>query len=262
MKTTLKLGVAALAAAGCLMTTNYAAAQQAEGEVGMALPGAAPQQAAAAEGESDHDQMIGRFAIGYLGRDAVPLAGGNVAPGGPGITFVPAPIIGIRYWLDQMIGLDIGVGFFTEGGSSEFQPPAGASQSEDVAGRTAFAVHAGVPLSLASAGHFSFQIVPEANIGYATQTRELNPGELRNSGFGMDIGARAGAEIHFGFMGIPQLSLQGTVGARIEFVTVESVAEVAGTEASATQSANQFHTTVEEEPWDAFTGSIAALYYF
>jgi hypothetical protein len=45
MKTTLKLGVAALAAAGCLMTTTYAAAQQAEGEVGMALPTAQPAQA-------------------------------------------------------------------------------------------------------------------------------------------------------------------------------------------------------------------------
>jgi hypothetical protein len=248
------------------MTTTFAAAQEANaeagGEVGMALPGAAP-TAGAAQGESDHDTMIGRLAVGYLGRDAVPLGGGQVAPGGPGITFVQAPIIGIRYWIDQMLGLDIGVGFFTEGGSSEFDPGGGApSQSDDVAGRTAFAIHGGIPLSLASDGHFSFQIVPELNLGYATQTQDIPGGELTNTGFGMDLGARVGAEIHFGFIGVPQLALQGTVGARFEFLNVESKAEVGGVTSTATTTANQFHTTVEDEPWDIFTGSIAALYYF
>lgn len=262
MKTTLKLGVAALAAAGCFLTTTYASAQEAEGEVGLALPGAQPQGAAAVEGESDHDQMIGRFAVGYLGRDSVPLGAANSGAGGPGIELVPAPIIGIRYWLDQMIGLDLGVGFFTEGGTTEYQPPAGPSVSTDVAARTAFAIHGGVPLSLASSGHFSFQLVPEINIGFATRTQDLNPGERTDSGVGVDVGARIGAEIHFGFMGIPELSLQGTVGARIEFVQVESTTEVGGTSETATQSAQQFRTTVEEEPWDAFTGNIAALYYF
>jgi hypothetical protein len=207
--------------------------------------------------------MIGRLAVGYLGRDAVPIGSGNVAPGGPGISFVNAPIIGVRYWIDQMLGLDIGLGFFTEGGSSEFDPGGGApSISDDVAGRTAIAVHAGIPLSLASDGHYSFQIVPELNLGYATQTQDIPGGELTNTGFGMDLGARVGAEIHFGFIGIPQLSLQGTVGARFEFVNVESQAEVGGVTSVATQTANQFHTTVEDEPWDIFVGSIAALYYF
>jgi hypothetical protein len=89
--------------------------------------------------------MIGRLAIGYLGRDAVPLAAGNVGLGGPGTTYVNAPIIGIRYWIDQMLGLDVGLGFFTEGGSSEYKPGGGApSTSQDVAGRTAVAIHAGV----------------------------------------------------------------------------------------------------------------------
>ena len=39
-------------------------------QVGMALPGAAP-QAAAVAGNSDHDAVVGRLAIGYLGRNGV-----------------------------------------------------------------------------------------------------------------------------------------------------------------------------------------------
>ena len=39
----------------------------------MALPGAAP-QAAAVAGNSDHDSVVGRLAVGYLGRTSVSIA--------------------------------------------------------------------------------------------------------------------------------------------------------------------------------------------
>jgi len=56
--------------------------------------------------------------------------------------------------------------------------------------------------------------VPEGTIAFANGTIKSPPAgtatvpdqELR--GFKLDLGARAGAEIHFGFIGIPQLSLQ------------------------------------------------------
>src|SRR3954471_22715769 len=53
-------------------------------QVGMALPGAAP-QAAAVAGSSDHDSVVGRLAVGYLGRNGVQVAGGvpGVGAGAP-----------------------------------------------------------------------------------------------------------------------------------------------------------------------------------
>jgi hypothetical protein len=254
MKTTLKLGVAALAAAGCLMTTTYAAAQQAEGEVGMALPGAQPQRAGAAQGESDHDQMIGRIAIGYMGAYQIPF---------PGAT-VEAPAIGIRYWLDQMIGLDLGLGFSNTGGSrTENIPP--NSVTTDQAAITGVLIHAGVPLSLASEGHFSFQIVPELNIGFATQTEDIpgGGGTIDRTGLGLGIGARAGGEIHFGFIGVPQLSLQAGVGVlfTLEQDKVTNKPNQ-GNETSIENTSTHFRTTVDNNPWNIFISNVAALYYF
>jgi hypothetical protein len=257
---TMKLGVAALAAAGCLMTTSFAAAQaqaQAGGEVGMGLPQAAP-QAGAVEGESDHDSMIGRLGVGYMGAFEVPLA----APGGQGPVFLPAPAVGIRYWLDQMIGLDVGLGIYTDGGNHTEDPGA----SVDKAGRTGVLVHAGVPLSLVSAGHFSFQLVPELNIGYAQQTEELpgGAGQDNRTGVGFEIGMRAGAEIQFGFIDIPQLSLQAGIGIGYRTAQIKEERERTGAPTTTSEdSTNVFATNVTGEPWDIFTGDVLrALYYF
>lgn len=271
MKRTLKLGVAASAALGCLMTAGIASAQvQAEGEVGMALPGAQPQAAGAVAGESDHDQMIGRVAFGYMGAFDVPISAGvdPFAPSAAGFqSSVTAPAIGIRYWIDQMLGLDIGLGFFTSSGSTTVES-AGTSQETTDPSVTAVLLHGGVPLSLASAGHFSFQIVPEVNIGYATSTFEQpgGPGagyEDVRTGLLFELGARVGAEIQFGFIDIPQLSLQGGVGAH--FVTRQWKSDVTvngGGEATVTRNESVFETTLNNNPWDIFTSSISALYYF
>lgn len=260
MKTTLKLGVAAAAAMGCLMTTTIAAAQveaEAGGEVGMALPGAGQPQAAAAAGESDHDTMIGRIGVGYMGAFQVPLA----SPGGAASVQLDAPAVGIRYWIDQMLGIDAGLGIYTDGGSRKDDP----GQTVDAAGRTAVLLHAGVPLSLASAGHFSFQVVPELNVGYATQTEEIpGGGEDRRTGIGFDIGARVGAEVHFGFIDIPQLSLQAGVGLVYRTFTIKEERERPGAATTSTEvSGNVLNTTVNGEPWDIFGGStLRVLYYF
>ena len=50
-------------------------------QVGMALPGSAP-QAAAVAGASDHDAVVGRLAVGYLGRSVAfnGLPGANAVP--------------------------------------------------------------------------------------------------------------------------------------------------------------------------------------
>jgi hypothetical protein len=216
-------------------------------QVGMALPGATP-QAAAVAGSSDHDAVVGRLAVGYLGRNGIPLP---ALAGGGAPTVVDAPVIGIRYWLSDMLGIDAGLGFGFTSGSVD-----AAGTSTDLPGWHLFMLHGGVPLSLASAGHFSFQVVPELNLGFAGASGTAAGMDTSASAFHLDIGARAGAEIHFGFINVPQLSLQGSVGVRMNIDSTSGDPGDTGT------SNFSFATTVGDNPWNIFTSNVAALYYF
>jgi len=218
----------------------------------MALPGAAP-QAAAVAGSSDHDSVVGRLAVGYLGRHTLQVG----VPGADVDAIVDAPVIGIRYWLSDFLGIDAGIGFGINSSSTD-------NGMTDVDGPSTkvFLLHGGVPLSLASAGHFSFQIVPELNVGFASVSQDVPVGmttvETSAGGFHLDVGARAGAEIHFGFINVPQLSLQGSVGARL---AMDSTSADNGTVETGT-SRFTVNTTVGDNPWNIFTSNVAALYYF
>jgi hypothetical protein len=105
--------------------------------------------------------------------------------------------------------------------------------------------------------------VPELNAGFAQQTEEAGGAKLERSGFGLDIGARAGAELHFGFMGVPQLSLQGGIGVLFSMYSVKNtLTRPNQAEQSGETKHNEFTTTVNGNPWDIFTTNVAALYYF
>lgn len=226
---------------------DASASSSGSAQVGMALPGAAP-QAAAVAGSSDHDAVVGRLAVGYLGRNGVTIAGAGINP-----TVIPTPVIGVRYWLSDMLGIDAGVGFGLTSGSAEVM-----GMSNDGPSWHLFMIHGGVPLALANAGHFSFQIVPELNLGFAGASQDVGGMTSKGSGFHLDVGARAGAEIHFGFINVPQLSLQGSVGLRLNMdSTSQTVMDV-----DQSTSAFSVGTTVGDNPWNIFTSNVAALYYF
>jgi hypothetical protein len=223
-------------------------------QTGMALPGATPDTAVAAGGR-DHDLVVGHFGVGYMGRRSI-----GIAVAGNGIATVDAPVIGMRYWLDPMIGIDAGIGLLLSSGSVKVDP-GGASQ--DLQGYTVFILHGGVPLALAGSKHFSFQIVPELNLGFASSTIAGMGGgpDTDLSGFHLDVGARAGTEIQFGFIGIPELSLQAGVGLALAVDRVKSTVKT-NPEGSTTVSQTALGTSVGDNPWNIFTGNIAALYYF
>jgi hypothetical protein len=188
----------------------------------------------------------------------------SIASGGPSQALltpedVTAPVIGIRYWLGGSIGLDLGLGFSSTSGSQDSNI-AGASTSVDEAGTTAVLIHAGVPLALAGSRHFSFQITPEMNVGMATRTvqNQATGVDTDLGGVHFDVGARVGAEVHWGFLGIPELSLQGSVGARL---TIDSITASSGPD-DATLTRVAFTTDKYSDPWTVLTGTVAALYYF
>src|SRR5262249_27076875 len=148
---------------------------------------------------------VGHMGVGWLGTTDVPVgvAVGNARP---------TPAVGIRYWATPMVGIDVGLGLYMNSGSQSVQGPVTVTTDDD--SFTTFLLHGGVPLALGGSSHFSFQITPELDVGFGSGTHH-NAAPMPNtdrSGFMLQAGARAGAEVYFGFIGIPQLSLDASVG--------------------------------------------------
>ncbi|MEO6418010.1 MAG: hypothetical protein ABIP39_01285, partial [Polyangiaceae bacterium] len=77
-------------------------------------------------GGTDHDSLVGHFGVGYFGVSQLPIAAalpGGMGGGGLGRDNVNAPVIGIRYWMSKMIGIDAGIGFGLTSGSTEVVAP-------------------------------------------------------------------------------------------------------------------------------------------
>lgn len=209
--------------------------------------------------ETDHGSVVGHFGVGAFGIMSLPYAVAAVDPAMPNTnTTLSAPTIGARYWLDERMAIEgaIGIGY----GSSSATAKTG-NTSVEVSGPSVFgfALHGGLPLVFATATHFAFEVVPELNFGFVSgsQDRAMG-GPLSLSGMLLQLGARVGAEIQFGFIDIPQLALQGTVGLHMSYVSRGTSDD--NTESSV--SSFGFNTTVQQAPWDIFTGGIAAIYYF
>lgn len=265
-------GVAAdgTAAVGTGTTGVTAAAAPAPAPAPAAAPAVAPAPAPVADvavGGSDHDAMAGHLALGYLGFMNIPVGAiGN--PNSNVFATTAAPIVGMRYWLNSGMGIDAGLGLTTTFGSTKTEA-AGLSTSVNATAPTGIGVHFGVPIALSAARHYAFEIIPEMNLAYAQQAISTeannNGGALDLSGLHVDLGARAGAEIHFGFIGVPELSLVGSIGLRASInqgKTEQSPPPgTAGVTAKATDTRTVIETTVGNNPWDIFTGNISAFYY-
>jgi hypothetical protein len=218
---------------------------------------------------SDHEKVVGHFGVGYLGLTNIPIATGGPT-GTPAPQNVSAPVIGVRYWLGEKIGLDVGLGLGLTSSSTETvgPGPGGAivTTSQDRPSVFGLAIHGGVPLVLAHQKHYKFLLIPELNIGFATssetpQNAAPGTGDISRTGFHLDIGARIGSEIHFGFIGIPQLSLQATVGVFARRDAWKVTQDVNNQSLSASVGATSFGTSVQGDPWAIFANNISAIYY-
>ena len=169
-----------------------------------------------------------------------------------------------------MIGLDLGAGLWLGGTSTDTTvTPPGTTVTVSGPKTAAFVIHGGIPLALASAKHFTFEIIPEVNFGYGQQTQDAtaaNGGITKQNGTHLDLGARAGAEIHFGFMGIPQLSLVGSVGLLFDYDKLGQDATPVAPAGSPTTHTSvsewNLRTTVNDSPWNIFISNVSAFYYF
>jgi hypothetical protein len=221
--------------ASILLASTVASAQQA-----VSPPPTLKTEPPPSTAGTDHDGVVSHIGVTIFPTQAIPLP---VIAGGVGV--LPAPTLGVRYWIMPNLGIDAGLGLGWYTGSTPLP--------------FAMAFHAGLPLALASAGHFTFEVVPEANLAFAHENVPV-PGMANNTadGFLFDIGARVGAEIQFGFIGIPQLALEGSVG--LLLTHTDSNTNVGGMKGSA--NTTSLATTVGTgSPWAIFANAIQATYY-
>jgi hypothetical protein len=195
--------------------------------------------------ESDLDPQTRRVGIGYAGISQIPV--------GAGMADLIAPAVGVRIWASDAMGVDLALGFGWTGGSTE-----ALGASTDKPSIYGFVFQGGLPFALANRQHVSFQVIPFATIAYGGTKMGTAPNEISFSGTRVDVGARAGFELFFGFIGIPQLSLNATVGAQFSMRKVST--DMSGLTISDTSLG--FTTTVQNSPWDIFAGNVAARYYF
>lgn len=248
-----------------------------------ALALALPLVAVAAPAAGDADQRFGKLGIGFYGISDIPIAtashGGNgAAPTidnpGPG-TPVSAPAIGARYWFQMQsgpikaVGVDVAIGIGASGGgeTTTVTQVGGVTTTvkESNPSRNGFLFHLGVPFAFANFQNAVFEVIPEFNYGFSSATVKDNAAapiggrpELKLSGTRLDIGLRAGFEVFFGFIGVPQLALEGTVG--FAYSSISAKAEMGGQ--SWKVSSSGFNTAHHSDPWDIFRGTVAARYYF
>ncbi len=195
---------------------------------------------------SDHDSVVGSVGIGFFGINEIPV---GIDPNAPDEDSISAPTIGLRYWLSSLLGVEVAVGIGITSNSTE-----SGGVSVDQPSHFAFALHGGIPLALAHTGHFAFEVIPDLNFGVSTGSSE---GDVDYSGLLLQVGGRLGAELQFGFVDVPQLSLLTSFGVHFSYES-RTTSTAAG---DASQSRVFFGTTIGSEPWRSFMGSINLLYY-
>ncbi|MBX3217641.1 MAG: hypothetical protein KF850_36755 [Labilithrix sp.] len=225
------------------------------------------------DGITDHEKVVGKFGVMYFGVSQQPIGTGTAAGVGKGT--VQTPVVGMRYWLQERMGIDVGLGFNFFSSSRSVEANGQPENNTDGPAVLAFAVHGGLPLAFAYGKHYKFLLVPELNLGYATQTEaaqnvpagQPTPPDIHRSGLRFDVGARVGTEIQFGFIGIPELALQASVGLNFRRQVwsasrdANAAAGVPNPESSSIGE-NAFGTTVQSDPWAIFSNNISAIYYF
>lgn len=229
----------------------------------------------AEKAKPDHEKVVGRFGIGYFGQYDVPLGfGAAIAPGGAvRAPTEPAQLIGLRYWwprvrLDVAFGWNMGSGTQTAGGTKSDQV-----STLVLVGRVA------LPFALYVGDHYTFFAGPEISYGSAGETAPARqpttpgiprPADTTHSGKRFTLGGRAGAEVQFGFIGIPHLALDATIGLALDLTQGETTGPGTGPsipgEPAPTASADYARTTIRSsthhQPWNIFVSNVAAVYYF
>lgn len=245
--------------------------------------------AASAEGPrqlSDHESLMYHVGFGWYGSPSVPyMDGANSTKN------VDVPLIGARIWFTPTLGLDVALGAWLHSGESKSSTTSASGSTSSTTtpdwNVLAFAGGLGMPVSILHRSHYSLQITPEVAFGWVGLSRDpakTTPSTSstgtgtgtgsgssgsggssstsstmpKPSGFIVQAGAKVGAEVHFGFMGIPQLALDASFGLFLAY----QYAKVDVGSTTYEQSQLLFASSQINTPWDIFRSTVAARYYF
>lgn len=218
-----------------------------------------PKEPEAATEDTDHEGVVGRFGVGLLGGTTV-----SFPTSGFGTQDVNLPILGARYWMNERLGLQAGLGLAHSSGDNGRSDARSGFDTQTLWG---MALHVGAPIVFFYDEHYKFLVQPEANFLFGTGRLHDNLNTtadeaVQMNAWGLDLGARVGAEVHFGFIGIPKLSLQGSIGAHYTLRQGITSNIEGGRQVDHVITRHTLGTAHFSDPWDLFTSSIAALYYF
>jgi hypothetical protein len=208
-------------------------------------------------GVTDHAGVVGRYGATWFSPVSLAVLNGAAQNANELVGQLAVTPVGVRYWMASGWGIDAGVGLGFQSGSRESKS-GNTTTTVDAPSAFGLVLHGGAPFALSTGKHYSFLAIPEVNLGFSSSSVKSGENDLTVSGFHLDLGARAGAEIQFGFIDIPQLSLQATVGAALAFDRLST--KNGANEGS--QSQTNFGTSVQNEPWSIFRSNVAAIYYF
>ena len=224
-------------------------------------PAPAPARLAAARDDGDGARAMGTWALVVF--NTQPFSFPNTGGAAP----IPLTVytVGLRRWTTEPLGpfrnwgYDLGIGLnYTR--SSITQPQTGTLTTTDGPSTSGFGLHAGLPLAITLHQHAVFELVPEADVIWAKETIPAltSATTTRYSGWSARVGARAGFELFFGFVGIPQLAIEASLGASLNY---DSVTSSIGPIERSTRTWG-VRTLRGNEPWSIFSGSVAAMYHF
>lgn len=228
----------------------------------------APVVASPAVRPSARDRRLGSFGFGFLGTASVlrstPVTSLDPFTGRP--TSIEqrttVPMLGVRWWTPwQRLGLELGVGVMVSTSTSE-QVVANGLDLTPGPETFEWVAHASAPLVLGSTEHIIFFVAPELR---AARSSAMTSGGMETPSFAwtVDFGARAGVEIFFSFIGLDNLSIEAGVrlGLTHEYRS-STVSTPLQPERFNTTSTTRFATSLVANPWDLFTSTLAARYYF
>ena len=214
------------------------------------------------DGRTDHQRVVGGTGVGLL--SATELQ--TLLPG-PDYTLVPlaVPVVGIRHWFDEGMGFQIGLGLNTSSGT--LKSDIAGDADVDLPTVWGLALHGGLPFSLYSDTHYNLVLVPELNLGYATgRTKDdanlAGDQGVKHNAWLVGLALKIGAEVQFGMIDLPMLALQATVGAELNYRSATADAAENGVIVTRRRWGLDASTASFNDPWDLFSSSIAALYYF
>ncbi len=192
--------------------------------------GGTPAEPDAPAGNSDHDQV--GFGLSFFGVNSV-----NVTPAGANVgeLSMPLPTVGIRYWFGN-VGLDFGVGLGTTSrkeinSCTDVDACSMTERIGGIDGGFAIGAHIGLPIAISTGEHWALLAIPEIDFAYGTasifQSASDTALDISLSGIQFDVGVRFGGEFHFGGIGLPNLSLQATIGLGLRYAASSAANNVA-----------------------------------